>query len=370
MTNIVKLLKRFFAFYMKFEFYKYYFSEKPLVTYVGVPTYHNVGDKMLFHSLRILLGNVNLVPVTPRYIVKEKWSYELADILFQIALKGFRRRSGTIFGGGTLINSSTFYFLLENSYIEKMPFIIFGTGSLDLEFYGNHLNKEIGILKKAEFVGVRDQNTKRALKSYNLDSVVIGDPVLSLCDPSFHKNKSIKKVGINIGCDKVMEGDQSTVNNTVGEFILYLLDKSIEVEFISMNDYDFEEISKVIDKFRLNKINIWKNYLDIEGFLKKVCEFDLVIGQRLHAVVTASGFGIPSISLSYTPKCLHFMESVELERLCINTKNIDIKSLHGCFREIVDNYSEVKFNLVEKTNKYRRLQEKYAKIIKNSIAVS
>jgi len=367
MNNTFKLLKKLFSFYINFEFYKNYFSNKPLATYVGVPTYHNVGDKMLFHSIRRLLNTINLIPNTPRYIFKKKWHYELGDILFQATLKGFKRCSVTVLGGGTLMNSSTFYYLLEKSYIGKKPIIIFGTGLLDLEFYGNHLNKEIGMLKKAEFVGVRDQYTQKALKKYNLDSIVIGDPVLSLCNPAYHKNKSIKKIGINIGCDKVMEGDQCRTNNTIGEFILYLLDQSFEIEFFAMNDFDFDEIIKVIDKFQLHGVNVWADYLNIDGFLKKICEFDMVIGQRLHAVVTASGFGIPSISLSYTPKCLHFMESVELERMCINTKDIDINSLHRCFSEIVNDYNKIKSNLVLITNEYRCCQENYAKTIKEMV---
>jgi polysaccharide pyruvyl transferase WcaK-like protein len=346
-------------FYFSNRFYRNYFSAMPMATYVGAAAYHNMGDKMLYMAIRDLLKPLLLAPTAPKGIFKSKFANKVVELVYSLAVRGHRKPHASIMGGGTLLNNGAFFSSLKKCYQPGEPLIVFGTGCVDTSLFKNRLMEENEIYRNALMVGVRDPYAQRELKKIDIDSTVIGDPVLHLCHPRPVAAQS-KTVGINIGYDRVMIGEQKHVSKQILHFINDAVSNGWKVEFFAMNDRDVNEIRKVTSILQPESFTVWSDYLDIDGFLERVLTYTAVVGQRLHAVVTASGLGIPCISLSYLPKCNHYMESVGMERFCINTDKFTAQDLIDRFTDIQRDYDKLNEKLVRNTNVYRQKQKNFA----------
>jgi polysaccharide pyruvyl transferase WcaK-like protein len=64
------------------------------------------------------------------------------------------------------------------------------------------------------------------------------------------------------------------------------------------------------------------------------------VGIRLHSVIMAMCAGVPSIMLSYAPKCLDFMTSVDLQALAIDLKELTPDTLASRFEQVISSGKE------------------------------
>ena len=139
------MIKNFLSFYFNYKFYKNILSNNLLITYVGVPTYHNLGDRLLFLSISRLLWPISLVPILPDFFGNKRVD-PFVDKIFQFVLKGPRTCVATILGGGTLLNNTHFFPHLKWYYEKTGKLFIFGPGLEDRNFFGDHLDSQIEIL--------------------------------------------------------------------------------------------------------------------------------------------------------------------------------------------------------------------------------
>ncbi len=373
MTNSVErvrgegLASRLASFYLENRFYKEYFSTAPVLTYVGAPHSLNLGDVLLFKACQKLFPLISLIPTTPQSTIRNELVLGMVHGLGQLLFKGFRSTRGVMLGGGTLMNDPFFFPLLERYYRPDCPFFVFGAGVVDLDFLKDNLPHECEMYRKADFIGVRDPYAQQCLQVHDIESVVIGDLVLSVCEPA-ERVIGEKVIGLNVGADKApLHGKQEIINAKVGELAHRLLSAGHRVEFFAMRDHDAEYIGSIRREFDLEEVPFWSDYGNYKAFLNKMSEFDLVIGQRLHAVVVGCGTGIPSISLSYRPKCLHFMESLGMKRYVLRTDELDVDAILDMVDEITADYDGIHKRLRSATKGFRELQQFHADKIMNAL---
>ena len=359
----VSLFERLIKFYTENRIYQNYFSPKPIIIYIGAANSRNLGDVLLYKAIQNAFKENLLVPNFPKSNINNRIVINLLDTFGSILFRGFRSPSAAMLGGGTLMNCPFFFKLLKHEYKSDLPLIIFGAGMQDIEYWGDHLDDELVLYRKARFVTVRNPYDAQVLSERGIKSTVIGDPVLYLCKPHQKKERR-NRIGINVGCDRFKTYlDQDEVNQVVAALAQCLIERGFEVEFFAMHDHDAEDIELIRCMDGLQESRVWDQYKDWQAFLDKIHDYDLVIGQRLHAVITACGSGVPAISMSYRPKCLHFMESVDMEKYCLRIDQFEVDQILDLVDEIISNYDEISTKLLEKTDQYRRLIKKNAQEI-------
>jgi Polysaccharide pyruvyl transferase len=367
-NHLIGLVRRLILFYLENKFYHNYFSHKPIVVYVGAANSLNLGDVLLYKAIQKIFSQCIIVPNFPTSNIKNRVILLLIRTLGTISYRGFRSPSAIMLGGGTLMNNPFFFEILKSEYKPNIDFFIFGTAVQDLNFWGDYLEPEIEIYKQARFVGLRNPYDANVLIEKGLQAQVVGDPVLYLCQPR-QKERAPRKIGINIGCDRYkVHESQDKVNNFVIQLVKALVDNGFVIELFAMHYHDAEDINYIYSEIcQLPNITLWTDYHNYESFLNKIHDYDLVIGQRLHAIITACGSGIPSISLSYRPKCLHFMEAMKLEKYCIPVNQLDASIILNLVYEILSDYDEIRNSLISITNHYRSLTESSKQLLLDMI---
>jgi polysaccharide pyruvyl transferase WcaK-like protein len=271
-------------------------------------------------------------------------------LLFQ----GLRRPDAIMLGGGTLLNSRYFFRVFQTHHRPGMPIVIFGSGLQDQEVWGDNLEHEVPVYRDAIYWGVRDPHASQALAERGIRAEVIGDPALSLCRPMPRSDRPRPQVAVNLGCDrKRMRGQQADVNAAAADLLRRLRAEDCDVELVAMHDHDAEDLEWILAQPGLADLPVWSDYDDWSAFVGKVSSFDLVIGQRLHAVIVATGHAIPTISLAYRPKCDYYMESVGMEHYVMLTDQIDVDTLVAWSRELLRDSEAVRRTLTERTDAHR-----------------
>jgi Uncharacterized conserved protein len=94
--------------------------------------------------------------------------------------------------------------------------------------------------------------------------------------------------------------------------------------------------------------------------MRQLAGFDYVVGQRLHATILACVQGVPNLSLSYQPKCLDFLESINMPELALPTEDISSTGLIERFEWLVQAETVVRNSIVSECNQFRTLQQQNA----------
>lgn len=294
--------------------------------YIGWVGHRNLGDEVLLLSFdRLFPGSTFL-------------SYGRLPPHVQWARRHLHRRNdfdAVFLGGGTLINAN-YLKRLVHAQARGIPTVVFGTGVRDPDFWGyrDPPNEWADALNAASYVSVRGPDSAEILRSWGVRNVeVIGDPALAYCTPRAGFRRA-GLVAVNLGCSGPIWGEQGRITDAVVETARRLRARGHRVEFLPMHPDDVQHADVLNRRLGAGAVPIWEAYEDAGRTLRRIAEYDMVIGQRLHAVVLSLGCGVPAISLAYRPKCIDFMKSVSLERFACRTDRMDADRLIGLVDEI------------------------------------
>jgi polysaccharide pyruvyl transferase WcaK-like protein len=333
-----------------------YFRPTSAAGYIGWVGNGNLGDEALFDAFQQLFPNH-----TP--LLYDRHPVELG--LHQRLVK----RESPFFdfvalGGGTLFSYRPYYYMVDHAIAHNRPLLTFGTGVEDPAFFTNAAQRTeyesllrdwAKLLANQTNVYVRGPHTAAVLAQFGLPHAkVIGDPALTLCRPT--PRATHRRVGINLGCDGKMFGDQITLTESVVAAAKYLLDLGYSIDFIAMEPLDFRlglEFAKAVDHPRVSVSRCDKTP---RAVLDRFAACDLVIGQRLHAVILAAGLGVPTIALEYRPKVADFMASVDLLNYSLRTSDATPDRIIALVDDALVHRDRIHTHLVARCDHFRQLQ--------------
>ncbi|HEY4366345.1 MAG TPA: oligosaccharide flippase family protein [Steroidobacteraceae bacterium] len=338
----------------------------PSLTYIGYLGHGNVGDEALYLAFRDrLFERALLLPFD--------------DISPLAALARLKPTRWVLLGGGTLININPYLEAMERFSRSQRPFAVFGTGVADLSYWAQHPQYERGnvdrwieVLGKAGYIGVRGPRSQRWLREQGLAAVeMIGDPALSLCNPTVTPAaRSGRKpvLGINLGShDPVSGGEEPTLRATA-RLVGYALDKGFDVRFVPLHYIDVECAARLREVVGAQRLEMPRFLGDVAQTMAEIESCDYLVGQRLHATVLACGLGVPTLSLSYQPKCLDFLESINRSDLALPTAQISDDLLIERFEWLQQSHDRLRAPIAEACESLKQLQRERATQLMNAIA--
>lgn len=228
-----------------------------------------------------------------------------------------------IIGGGNMIFDLSPFSLSANQFehfvnkateLNKPVFAIsLGIGPFQNSY---QIKKAVDSLAKCEYITFRDKKSYKLFKSYYPERKNISiapDPVFHLpflLDKKFEKNS----IGINIINPDLFLNDmknEKVINNYVSLINVLLNKREEDIILFNTEAKDYITCEQVYKSLAANervKIVKIQNYEDL---FKIYSQFKVVIGTRMHSLITAYSQNIPIIGLSWQQKVDAMFDLVE-----------------------------------------------------------
>jgi len=329
---------------------------RPVISYIGFLGHRNVGDEALYNAYR-------------DYLFRDALLVAHDDFSPLAALSSLNPNRIVMLGGGTLINVTPYLLELEKLVARNENFVVWGSGVADLSYWSQHAqHKDRGnadrwleVLRRAGYVGVRGPRSVRTLTESGIKGVeMLGDPALSIPAAKRTRRSSTQVVGINLGSHDPVSGGDQRVFDSVLALIPKLFAQGYEVEYFSLHRIDLEIGHSLKAKLGDARLRILPFDSDVDQTMSQLADMDYAIGQRLHATILACAQGTPNLSLSYQPKCLDFLESIDQAKLALPTDSISPEALVERFEWLVANAATVAKDVRHACDHFRALQSSRA----------
>jgi len=315
---------------------------KRRVTYVGWLGHGNLGDEALYQ--------VNTKVFKPYLLIPEIENPHYSKI--------------TLFGGGTLLPNYTLI-VKPNKYNYA-----YGVGVRNPSFWGEFDHSLIEKVKKfnIRYLGVRDNASKKLLKSWGIESEVVGDPCL-LLEPTHYEKKekkeTSKKIAINLGSiGPLWGGDKERVLSQVARLCRTLQRKGYYPILIPFYKKDLNDIQRIS---AVTNTPIFKDWMNIQKVLDFIASCRILVGEKLHSIVFSAATYTPFISIEYRPKCRGFAETIGFKEYVIRTDEITTEKIMVIFSDLLDNWNEMYEKLVKNVESYRKKLINFAELIKKEL---
>ena len=239
-----------------------------------------------------------------------------------------------------------------------------------------------GTLKKFSLIYARESLSYEFFKSLGLKNVVcLPDPAFVLSPIEVELPECFEKgdvIGLNLTNYTVGAFDLNTpFGEEVRKFMRHIIDTTnkhvLLIPHVFWNEQDdriiaenvFSEYNDFQDRISVLDGNRY-NYQELRYIISNCYCF---IGGRTHAVISAYSTCTPAIALGYSIKSKGIAKDLSLSgRLVVDcTKNITPGCLIDSFNYLVDNYDEIKTNLMNKIPAYVKRPYKIKDIIENGI---
>lgn len=269
-------------------------SVRPSVGWVGFSGHANFGDELVLRAARELLAGVDVVP-------------------------GGEGTHGTVLGGGTLLNARRFYQRAAADIdVPGLQRLVLGTGVVSpaLDGWTEDLDGWRPFLEAGP-VGLRGPHSLEHLRRWGFDgpAEVLGDPALAIRPeaPARPGLVVLAPVGASAVGQVVDRDEQLQVELLVATARL-LAAEGREVSVLSCHPGD-DRVALALLRALGDRLEVVYAYRDIDQGVAHLASADLVVGTRLHALVTAAAASTPFVGLAYLPKVADFAASVGAEEL-------------------------------------------------------
>ena len=290
----------------------------------GYYGFNNFGDEAILHVLTQNLRNKYEVTVfsknpketAKQYNVKSVQTFSLIDIFCTLLTC-----DTLISGGGSLLQDVTskksliyYLFVLGIAQLFRKKTIIFaqGIGPINNKFL-EKITKNV--LKKCDFISVRDEKSLFLLRAWGLQPTLVNDPAWGINVPFATKGNAI---GVQL----------REWNNLSDQFLFDLAEKIVDnyttrdvILFAFQNGKDLA----VCEKFKkiLLSINPLANVKIIENkgltsILREMQACEIIIAMRFHALLLALKAGLKTIALSYDIKVFNLAQETKTPVVIVN----------------------------------------------------
>ncbi|MFH1284584.1 MAG: polysaccharide pyruvyl transferase family protein [Candidatus Peregrinibacteria bacterium] len=333
----------------------------------------NLGDEMILEGILATLKAIephaqitvlsgNPVETAKKYNVDSvpKFSAGIRSLI-----KAIFSRPGTgnavkdcdyfILGGGGLFGNLTFSANIiwgvqaAMAYYYKKPVLMWGQSIGELK---GRLQKWLvrRLFKRAYFISVRDENSKETLKRLGLRKqiFVISDMAFAIENSG---GKINRKNTMIVSLRQMPNLDEKFIP-AVSVFLNWLIEnQKWEVEFAA-----FQEGKEGDDSLHEKIINNLKNRSGIRILDKKdipdaFLKSKMVLGMRLHSLITAIKTSTPFIAVSYAPKVENVLKYAKFDDFVIKTEEVTAEKLKSLFSQILGSSEKIIKELEQYTQK-------------------
>lgn len=245
-----------------------------------------------------------------------------------------------ILGGGGLFSNLSLkaYFIWGvqafMAYLYRKPVIMYGqsVGPLKSKFKKWLIKK---IFQKSAFIAVRDEESKNELKKIGVHKKIYIIPDLIFRIKAGKKSSTPRAKQIVVALRYLPELNPSFVQE-IANFLNFLAKKQ-GYKIIFM---DFQKGSdKIIHREVIRRLEHQQKYEEISEIKDSQRLFtlfsnsDLVLGMRLHAVLTAIKTETPFIAINYAPKVENFLKYAKLNSYLLEMDDLRLQKLYGLIKK-------------------------------------
>lgn len=240
-----------------------------------------------------------------------------------------------IIGGGGLFASvsktANFIWGIQalKAYKLKKPVIMYGQslGEIKGRFLKFFLRK---IFQKSIFIAVRDQNSKEALKKIGVRKKIhlMSDLAFKI-NPISKGTIAEKKIVISL---RYLQNFPSNLKENLINFCNWLIEeKKFKLTFV---DFGILEGDTMLHQEIISEINKKSSIRhlsdsDLNQIFNEFQSAHMVIGMRLHSVITSIITNTPFIAISYSSKVANLLETLGLEQYCLDMQSCsELRSLY------------------------------------------
>jgi len=319
------------------------------VEYVGFTGQRNLGDDAMLEAVRRLMPWANI-------------GVQMKD------------PSVMMLGGGTLFNSTGAY-LRRMRHLDgpNMERIVFGTGVRSPEFWGVSEKVEDWnpFLESSLLVGIRGPDSLSTMRGwgYGGSAEIIGDPALSLERPDGVERVDGRVVVCPLHTNgELWGGDDEAVFDAFAASISRLKAEGRDVVMMTAHPGDDRWAVDIMRRAGHPDLPYVAGYDDLEATLRLLASADLVVGERLHAVVLAAAMGTPFVAVEYRPKILDFARSIDADRWVIRTDQMG--QLDEMIRATLGHRPEIVKPIEEHVRAFAARQREAAASLASKLGVS
>ncbi len=326
--------------------------------------YENLGDVAVDVGVRQVLGGVRLW----QYARDSKRVHFLGLLGKELPFRAF------VLGGGTLIFSPEAWFWDVSCLVAQKRFLLVtvGSGVVDpilagipdwvLDFWCQE------VLAKAQLVTVRGRRSQSLLASRGITSKVLGDPVFFIHGLDSKKYRPVRgRVGLNWGMPGISYFRDKAGFLDVGiSLIRRLFDVFKEVLFFAVCEADVKFYQALPLDLRRRMQLLY--CVDVETFSSKVVGCEVFVGLKLHSVLLALISGVPSLMVSYQPKCEEVMEELDLKDFLVRVDEFSDESV-SVLLDQRERLFDVSDDLKQRVERYRQDKAEVVRELRRIVGV-
>lgn len=295
----------------------------PPIGYLGFAGRGNAGDDA------ILLAHRRSLPAVDLGLLPLEWERETLALL-----GGARRRrlhSGVLVGGGTVVGREAWRRRLDIAQgSSPAPVAFTGVGVEDPAFQGemqhasrDELSRWTETLGSAAHLTVRGPLSAQLLRDAGIEASYVSDPALLLGpDDAVETAVRPKLLGLNIADpEDQYRGTGSRVFDASVAAVRTLLGSGWRVRLLPFTRKDLV-LARSLRRALDGRVEILPDFADVDRLLAAVAQCDVLVGQRLHAVVLAAAVAVPALAVDYRPKCRDFQLSIGRGEWTVSTLDI------------------------------------------------
>jgi len=316
------------------------------IEYVGFTGQSNLGDDAMFAAVRAL--------------------FPWADVGVNVA-----NPRAVMLGGGTLINSGKYYLnKIRGVDGPNMERVVFGTGVRSPDYWGE--SESFGdwepFITSSLAVGLRGPASAEALRSWGYTGPleIIGDPALSLARP-----EDVERIdGRVVICPlhtagECWGGDDAVVRVAFAELVARLKSQGRDVVMMTAHPSDDRWALEIMRDAGHPDLSYLAGYDDLDMTLELISSADLVVGERLHAIVLAAAMTTPFVGVEYRPKLRDFAGSLEVPELLVRTDQMN--SLETVVGEALERLPDIRAHIATRAENLVSRQRRLAADIESTI---
>ncbi|TQN37955.1 polysaccharide pyruvyl transferase [Blastococcus colisei] len=252
-----------------------------------------------------------------------------------------RRVAAICLGGGTLIFNGHFRRTLETLMraAPDAPRVMLSVGAEDLDYregrragVTTEVQRWRPLLSEFESIRVRGPLSQEALRLAGLQSVVVGDPALALPTALVSAESTTEaraRVGVNFGVtDDMWGGNHSAFRAAMVATVRRLVDDGHDVVLLATTLQDHAHLREISTELARQGTTVrGPNKVTLPALDAALQDCDIVVAEKLHALVLAARFAIPTVALEYRPKCRDFQLSIGRGGQVLKTSEVDTEVL-------------------------------------------